>query len=99
MTRMTIRESLEVTVATAKACFAEYVRTAESGRSVVITRHGRKVAALVPAADVEELRRLRAAGPAAGLASLAGGWKGSETLHANLRRVKRTPPRRTPALE
>src|SRR5947208_2692848 len=86
MTYMTFLTTgvLEVTVATAKARFAACVREAEQGTTVVITKHGRRVAALVPAGDVEELRRLRAAGPKAGLASLAGGWEGSGVLHAQL---------------
>ena len=90
---------LEVTVAAAKAQFAACVREAEQGTTVVITKHGRRVAALVPAEDVEELRRLRAAGPKAGLASLAGGWEGSDDLVKEIRRDKRTPPRAIPALD
>jgi hypothetical protein len=34
----------------------------------------------VPAEDLETLERLRAAGPEGGLASIAGGWEGSEDL-------------------
>ena len=61
MTYMTIPRTgvLEVTVAAAKAQFAACVREAEQGTTVVITKHGRRVAALVPAEDVEELRRGR----------------------------------------
>src|SRR5207247_5988068 len=101
MTYMTFPTTgvLEVTVATAKARFAACVREAEQGTTVVITKHGRRVAALVPAGDVEELRRLRAAGPKAGLASLAGGWEGSDDLVKEIRRYKRTPPRGIPDLE
>ena len=90
---------VEVTVAVAKAQFAACVREAEQGTTVVITKHGRRVAALVPAADVEELRRLRAAGPKAGLASLAGGWEGSDDLVKEIHRHKRTPPRENPDLD
>src|SRR5207247_9278914 len=86
---------LEVTVATAKARFAACEREAEQGTTVVITTHGRRVAAQVPAGDVEEHRRLRAAGPKAGLASLAGGWEGTDDLVKEIRRHKRTPPRGT----
>jgi len=50
-------------------------RKAEAGDPVVITRHGKPVVALVPAAELEQLERLRAAGPEGGLASLAGGWE------------------------
>jgi prevent-host-death family protein len=98
MTHMTALKTriLEVTVAAAKAQFSACVREAEQGTTVVITKHGRRVAALVPAEDVEELRRLRAAGPKAGLASLAGGWEGSDDLVKEIRRYKRTPPRPIP---
>jgi len=43
-TRNTVTRSL----GTAKAHFAEYVRAAEGGQAVVLTRHGRPVARLVP---------------------------------------------------
>jgi hypothetical protein len=39
-----------------------------------------QVAALVPPDDLEHLQRLRKVGPEGGLASLAGGWEGSEEL-------------------
>lgn len=88
-----------LSAARAKAEFAEWVRKAEAGEAVVITRHGRPVAALVPADDVRQLERLRAAGPEAGLAGLAGGWRGSRdlvTAAAGIRRsgVRRLPKRR-----
>lgn len=100
MTYMTIIAGVRlVSVAAAKARFAACLRAAEHGETVVITKHGRRVAALVPAADAEELQRLRAAGPKAGLASLLGGWKGSDSLVAEILRHKRSRPRRVPALE
>jgi antitoxin (DNA-binding transcriptional repressor) of toxin-antitoxin stability system len=52
----------------------------EAGGTVLITRHGKPVAALVRAEELETLERLRAAGPEAGLASLAGGWEDSEEI-------------------
>ncbi|MBI4520633.1 MAG: type II toxin-antitoxin system Phd/YefM family antitoxin, partial [Gemmatimonadetes bacterium] len=69
-----------VSVAEAKARFSAVLRSAEGGRPVVITRHGKPVAALVRADELEQIERLRAAGPEGGLASLAGGWKDSEEL-------------------
>jgi len=69
-----------VSLAEAKAKLSECVRDAERGDFIVITRHGKPVAGLVGAAELERLERLRAAGPAGGLASLAGGWEGSEEL-------------------
>lgn len=69
-----------IPLAEAKAKLSECVRNAERGDPVVITRHGKPVAALVRADELDRLERLRAAGPDAGLAGLAGGWKGSEEL-------------------
>jgi prevent-host-death family protein len=86
------------TVAEAKARFAECLRDAEEGRSVIITRHGKKVAAVVSVIDFEQMERLRAAGPEAGLASLAGGWKGSDELFDAVARSRRTAGRRVPKL-
>lgn len=84
-----------VSVAEVKAHFSDWVKEAEAGEPVVITRHGKPVVALVPASDMEQLRRLRSAGPEQGLASLAGGWKGSEELAD---RLAKTGPRDTPEL-
>jgi prevent-host-death family protein len=86
------------TVAEAKARFAECLRDAEEGRTVLITRHGRDVAAVVSLLDYEQVQRLRSAGPEAGLASLAGGWKGSDKLADELGRIRWSSPRRTPKL-
>jgi prevent-host-death family protein len=82
--------NVEISAAKAKARFAECLKAAERGEALVITRHGRRVAAIVPAAELEQLRRLRAAGPRAGLAGLAGGWKGSEEIVDAVRRIRRT---------
>jgi prevent-host-death family protein len=81
-------------LAEAKDHLSEYVRRAEHGGRVIITRHGKAVVALVPAADLSTLDRLRAAGPDAGLASLAGGWSGSDALAEALARRPRTSRRR-----
>ena len=84
-------------VAQAKAGFSECLRRAESGETVVITRQGKAVAALVPATVLEALKRLEAAAPEAGLAALAGGWKGSHQLVKAVLPTRRSPPRRSPA--
>ena len=76
-------------LAEAKAKLSDAVRSAEQGEAVVITRHGRPVAALVRVEDLERLQRLRAAGPEGGLASLAGGWAGSDDLVRNLQAAPR----------
>ena len=69
-----------VSVAEAKATFSECIRQVEAGSPVLITRHGKPVAALVRPDDLEYLERLRKAGPESGLASIAGGWENSEEL-------------------
>jgi prevent-host-death family protein len=86
----------DFSVAEAKAHFADCLRSAERGDPVVITRHGKAVAAVVAAEDLERLERLRAAGPEGGLASVAGGWAGSEGLAEAIHQSKRSLPRRSP---
>ena len=88
--------SKQLSVKEAKANFAECLRTAERGLPVVITRHGKRVAALVAASELEQLERLRSAGPRAGLAGLAGGWKGSDDLADTIARARRSKARRGP---
>lgn len=70
----------KLSVAEVKATLSEQIREVERGEPIVITRHGKAVAALVRAEDLETLERLRAAGPMGGLASIAGGWEDSEDL-------------------
>lgn len=88
-----------LSVAEAKATLSERIREVERGEPVVITRHGKPVAALVRAEDVERLERLRAAGPEGGLASVAGGWEGSEELARLLTESPRRGRRASPTLE
>lgn len=90
--------SKSASVAEVKAHFSDWIRAAESGEAVVITRHGKPVVALIPAAEMEQLARLRAAGPEKGLAGLAGGWKNSEELVALVAGARRSKPRATPKL-
>jgi len=82
--------SRTLSVAQAKATFAACVRWAEDGEPIIISRHGKPVAALVQVSDVERLQQLRAAGPEGGLASLAGGWKASSELARLMRRGRRS---------
>jgi prevent-host-death family protein len=70
----------EISIAEAKATLSECIRQVESGKAVIIKRHGKPVAALVRPQELDNLERLRKAGPEGGLASLAGGWEGSEEL-------------------
>ena len=83
----------------AKAHFAECVRDAERGESVVLTRHGKSVAAIVPVDLLEELERLRAAGPTGGLASVAGGWEGAEEVAEKALEYGRSAGRTLPDLD
>ena len=69
-----------ISVAEAKATFSECIRKVEAGSAVLITRHGKPVAALVSPSDLEHIERLRKAGPESGLAGIAGGWENSEEL-------------------
>lgn len=88
-----------LSVAEVKATLSEQIRSVEHGHPVVITRHGKAVAALVPAEDLEALRRLRARGPEGGLASIAGGWDDSEELVTILEQSRRVGRRTTPAVD
>lgn len=87
-----------ISVAEAKATFSECIRKVESGLPVLITRHGKSVAALVSADDLEHLERLRKAGPEGGLVSIAGGWEGSEDLVDILEKSPRIGQREIPDL-
>jgi len=88
-----------VSIAKAKATLSDCIRNVEAGSSVLITRHGKPVAALVRANDFNRLERLRKAGPEAGLASLAGGWEGSDELERILNESPRIGQRETSQLD
>ena len=88
-----------VTVAEAKAALSEAIREVEAGAIVLITRHGKPVAALVRPGDVTRLERLRAAGPEHGLASIAGGWKDSDELVTSISSAARRGRRRNAKLD
>jgi prevent-host-death family protein len=72
--------SKEISLAEAKATLSECIREVEKGQLILIKPHGKPVAALVQPQDLENLERLKKAGPEGGLFSLAGGWEGSEEL-------------------
>ena len=82
--------TISVSLAEAKATLSERIRDVEQGQQILITRHGKPVAALVGPEELEHLQRLRAVGPAGGLASLAGGWEGSDEL---VRAIEASPRR------
>lgn len=88
----------KLSAAQAKAQLAACLRKAENGEPVIITRHGKAVAALV-GMDRVALPRERDTRARLGLASLVGGWKGSEDLIRVLTKTRRTRPRRPTALD
>ncbi len=88
-----------LSIAEVKATLSEQIRSVEKGESVLITRHGKAVAALVPAENLETLERLRASGPEGGLASVAGGWEGSDELVRLLKTSPRIGQRATADLD
>lgn len=63
----------------AKKELSRYIRRAEHGEPVVISRRGQPVVALVSTELLKQLERLQAAGPEAGLGGLIA-WEGSEKL-------------------
>jgi prevent-host-death family protein len=90
--------STSISVAEAKTAFSECIRQVEKGVALIITKHGKPVAALVPPDEVEQLERLRKAGPEKGLASIAGGWKGSDELAEIMEGSSRHGQRNVPDL-
>lgn len=86
-------------MADVKAKLSKYIRAAEHGDPVIITRHGRAVAALVGSEELQLLERLRAAGPEGGLASVAGGWEDSDDLSRILNTSARVGSRNGPVLD
>jgi len=91
--------SRNLSIVEAKTHLSDCIREVERGGTVLITRHGKAVAALVPAEILEHVERLKKAGPSRGLASLTGGWKGSEDLVRLLTRSKRTKARKQAVLD
>src|SRR3989442_3870700 len=87
-----------LSAAQAKSQLADCLRKAENGEPVIITRHGKPVAALV-GVDRVALGSRKETRAGAGLAGLAGGWRGSEELVKALRRGRRTRARRPIALD
>ena len=81
-----------VTLAQIETDVADCVRAAEQGDTVLVTRNGEAVVVLISAREMEHLAG-KTESPAEGLASLAGGWEGSEELVERISESRRTPPR------
>lgn len=88
-----------VSAAQAKAQLADCLRKAEGGEPVIITRHGKPVAALIGGNRMASITRGGSGRGAGGLADLAGGWEGSDKLVKALARLRRTRARRATRLE
>lgn len=88
----------KISAAQAKSQLANCLRQAENGMPVIITRHGKPVAALVPVDALARSRR-RDGREGGGLADLAGGWKGSDKLVRTLAKLRRTRARRPITLD
>ena len=86
-------------VSEVKAKLSEYIREAQRGDPVVITRHGQAIAALVGSDELQTLERLRSAGPEGGLASVAGGWEDSDDLVRILETSVRVGSRHGPSVD
>lgn len=69
----------------------DFLQTVETGETVVLTRDGKPVATLTPSA--EGWRAEASEEAKTGLASLAGGWEGSDELADLIQKIHRTAPR------
>jgi prevent-host-death family protein len=89
---------MKLSIAEAKARFADVIRRAEHNEPIVVTRYGTPVAVVLNIADYQDLQRGREAAGAGGLASIAGGWPGSAGLADDLEQLQRTRslPRKLP---
>ena len=94
MDDMAISSPRTLPLAQTKDRLGECVRAVEKGQNIVITRHGKAVAALISPEDLGLLTRLRAADRGRGLAGLAGGWPGSGELVKVVQTRRRTSGRR-----
>ncbi len=88
-------------IANAKAHFTECIDRAEAGDPVMITRHGKPVAAIVRANDLIVLSRLHDDDPKSGLAGILDSWNDDEGLANTLDAIvkRRALPRRVPTLK
>jgi len=83
-------------IADAKAHFADAIASAEAGEPVLITRHGKPVAAIIPAAALALLERAQEDSPEAGLAGIAGRWSDLDDWLGHLDRIATDRPSARP---
>lgn len=88
-----------ISITRAKAQFAACIIEVEQGESILITRHGKPVAALVPAVEYEQFERLHQTRSEQGLASVAGSWEGAEELVQEIERFGRSGVRQAVSLD
>jgi prevent-host-death family protein len=90
-----------LSAAEAKLHFAESLRMVGKGNVIVITRYGKRVAALVGPEDLAQLEKLKSQVPQEGLAQLVHRWKDARELSNALDEVasNRTEGRVAPQLD
>jgi prevent-host-death family protein len=90
----------QVTLAQIEEDVAACLRSAEGGDTVLVTRNGKPVVAMISARDTETPDRRQPPAPGrTGLAALAGGWEGSDELVERIAESRRTPGRPLVELE
>jgi prevent-host-death family protein len=78
-----------LSTAEVKAHLSESIDLALQEGSVIITRYGKPVAALVSYEDLMQLQRIRSANQTGGLASLGEDWEDSEEFAGELDKIVR----------
>lgn len=85
----------KIAVSEAKENLPRYLREIRTGESVLITRYGRPVAALVSLESLARLEESSEEAPEKGLAGLAQRWNDGDELADDMARLtrRRRPPR------
>ena len=80
------RSATRIGVFDAKARLSELIDRALSGETIVVTRHGKRIAAVIPADDLELLEALENARDAAALDKAIAEDDGERATAADLRK-------------
>lgn len=90
----------KIAVSEAKENLPRYLREIRTGESVLITRYGRPVAALVSLESLARLEESSEEAPEKGLAGLAQRWSDGDQLADDMARLtrRRTAPRQVSEL-